>query len=127
MTSVTRPSGSMRMKPLGMKSRAGDAPGANAAPIRAGRLKLTSRPPPAAAPALRKVRRDRVRTAVEINPPDGFPQQDGARVVRHLPGDEPRRAIGRTAPGRRREPQGPDRRRGGGSISSRIAPTTVRT
>src|SRR3989442_2118575 len=44
--------------------------------MRAGRLKLTSRPPPAAAPALRKVRRDRVCTAVEINSPNGFPQQD---------------------------------------------------
>ncbi len=47
--------------------------------MRAGRLKLTSRPPPAAAPALRKVRRDRVCTAVEINSPNGFPQQDHTR------------------------------------------------
>src|SRR5207302_9471820 len=44
--------------------------------MRAGKLKLTSRPPPAAAPALRKVRRDRVCTAVEINSQNGFPQQD---------------------------------------------------
>src|SRR2546422_8030849 len=37
-------------------------PISSAVPMRAGRLKLTSRPPPAAAPALRKVRRDRVRS-----------------------------------------------------------------
>src|SRR2546422_4060344 len=54
-------------------------PAASAVPMRAGRLKLTSRPPPAAAPALRKVRRDRVCTAVEINSPNGFPQQDHTR------------------------------------------------
>src|SRR5207247_6172355 len=47
--------------------------------MRAGRLKPTGRPPPAAAPALRKVRRDRVCTAVEINSPNGFPQQDHTR------------------------------------------------
>src|SRR5712691_3005836 len=80
MTSVTRPSRSIRMKPLGMKSRGGGGgPAASAVPMRAGRLKLTSRPPPAAAPALRKVRRDRVCTAVEINSPNGFPQQDHTR------------------------------------------------
>src|SRR5439155_1027200 len=79
MTSVTPPSRSMRMNPLGLKSRAAWAPAASAVPMRAGRLKLTSRPPPAAAPALRKVRRDRVCTAVEINSPNGFPQQDHTR------------------------------------------------
>src|SRR5437867_3699977 len=79
MTSVTPPSRSMRMNPLGLKSRAAWAPAASAVPMRAGRLKLTSRPPPAAAPALRKVRRDRVCTAVEINSRNGFPQQDHTR------------------------------------------------
>src|SRR5438093_10196518 len=83
MTSVTPPSRSMRMNPLGLKSRAAWAPAASAVPMRAGRLKLTSRPPPAAAPALRKVRRDRVCTAVEINSPNGFPQQDHTRSEEH--------------------------------------------
>src|SRR2546428_11095784 len=79
MISVTRPSRAIRMNPLGMKSRAACAPATSARPMRAGRLKLTSRPPPAAAPALRKVRRDRGCTAVEINSPNGFPQQDHTR------------------------------------------------
>src|SRR2546421_10370234 len=72
MISVTPPSRAIRMNPLGMKSRAVCAPATSARPSGAGRLKLTSRPPPAAAPALRKVRRDRVRTAVEINSAGGF-------------------------------------------------------
>src|SRR5438552_18981673 len=60
------------MYQLGIETRAGCAPATSARPSGAGRLKLTSRPPPAAAPALRKVRRDRVRTAVEINSAGGF-------------------------------------------------------
>src|SRR5438445_10764485 len=79
MISVTPPSRAIRMNPLGMKSRAARAPATSARPSGAGRLKLTSRPPPAAALALRKVRRDRVRTAVEINSAGGFPQQDHTR------------------------------------------------
>src|SRR2546430_8101218 len=40
----------------------------------------------------------------------------GARVVRHLPGDQPRRVLRRAAAGRRREPRGADRRRSGGVV-----------
>src|SRR6266566_3039796 len=72
MISVTPPSRAIRMNPLGMKSRAACAPATSARPSGAGRLKLTSRPPPAAAPALRKVRRDRGRTALKTNSPGGF-------------------------------------------------------
>jgi hypothetical protein len=58
-----------------MKSRGGGGPAASAVPICGGKVKLRSRPPPAAALARRKVRRDRVRTVREINSPRGFVQQ----------------------------------------------------
>src|SRR2546421_669773 len=71
MVSTIRPSGSMRMKALGAKPL---APAASAARLASGRLRLSTRPPPVAAPACRKARREKA-------PADGDRLEPAAREV----------------------------------------------
>src|SRR5205807_9616213 len=91
--------------------------------MRAGKLKRTSRPPPSAAPALRKVRRDRVCTAVEINSPNGFPQQDppdrGMLDRRYILQEERTISSGRARAGRRSRGSG-QRRTGDVEAAARV-------